>query len=172
MLLVRWIYQPTFGHLLYPRCNSRSRHIRRLRSHQMNITWWLPHQLSFEEPLSNKLEVISHGNSKSFVGNLQLVQKTMNNEDCHSHLVPMDPLLCKLSPYLCHTMQSIIIKDNRTIKCMGWIYSHLAHRYSHESGHTRCVIFLDTHFSDSLHYNWWQLLYNFVNKKTLYFTLP
>ncbi len=35
----------------------------------------------------------------------------MNKEDCYSHLVPIDPLLCKLSPYLHHKMQSIIIKD-------------------------------------------------------------
>jgi hypothetical protein len=35
----------------------------------------------------------------------------MNKEDRYSHLVPMDLLLCKLSPYLRHTMQSIIIKD-------------------------------------------------------------
>jgi hypothetical protein len=59
-----------------------------------------PAQLTFEEPLSNKLEFISHGNSKSFVENPQLVQKTMNKEDRYSHLIPMDPLLCKKSPYL------------------------------------------------------------------------
>ncbi len=34
-----------------------------------------PAQFTFEEPLSNKLEFISHGNSKSFVENPQLVQK-------------------------------------------------------------------------------------------------
>jgi hypothetical protein len=37
----------------------------------------------------------------------------MNKEDRYSHLVPMDPLLCKLSPYLRHTMQSIVIKDGK-----------------------------------------------------------
>jgi hypothetical protein len=37
----------------------------------------------------------------------------MNKEDRYSHLVPMDPLLCKLSPYLHHTMQSIVIKDGK-----------------------------------------------------------
>ena len=64
-----------------------------------------PAQLTFKEPSSNKLEFISHGNSKSFVEDPQLVQKIMNKEDRYSHLVPMYPLLCKLSPYLCHTMQ-------------------------------------------------------------------
>jgi hypothetical protein len=72
-----------------------------------------PAQLTFEKPLSNKLEFISCANSKSFVENPQLVQKTMNKEDLYSHLVPMDTLLCKLSPYLPHTMQSIIIKDGK-----------------------------------------------------------
>ncbi len=72
-----------------------------------------PAQLTFEEPSNNKLEFISHGNSKSFVKNPQLVQKTMNKEDCYYHLVPMDLLLCKLSPYLRHTMQSIVIKDSK-----------------------------------------------------------
>ncbi len=77
-----------------------------------------PIQLTFKEPLSNKLEFISHGNSKSFVENPQLVQNMMNNKNRFSHLVPMDPLLCQLSPYLPHTMQSIIIKvgkNNRIV---------------------------------------------------------
>ncbi len=72
-----------------------------------------PTKLNFKEPSNNKLEFISCGNLKSFVENPQVVQKTMNKEDLYSHLVPMDPLLCKLSPYLRHTMQSIAIKDGK-----------------------------------------------------------
>jgi hypothetical protein len=78
-----------------------------------------PAQLSFKEPLSNKLEFISRGNLKSFVENPQLVQKTMNKEDRYSHLFPMDPILCKLSPYVRHTMQSIVIKDGKN-NCIVW----------------------------------------------------
>jgi hypothetical protein len=79
-----------------------------------------PAQLTFEEPSSKKLEFISHGNSKSFVENPQLVQKTMNKEDRYSHLVQMDPLLCKSSLYLVrHTMQSIVIKDGKN-DCIVW----------------------------------------------------
>jgi hypothetical protein len=78
-----------------------------------------PAQLTFKEPSSNKLEFISCGNSKSFVENPQLLQKTINKEDCYSHLVLMDLLLCKLSPYLCHTMQSIVIKDGKN-NCIVW----------------------------------------------------
>jgi hypothetical protein len=43
----------------------------------------------------------------------------MNKEDHYSHLVPMDPLLCKLSPYLCHTMESIVIIDGKN-NCIVW----------------------------------------------------
>jgi hypothetical protein len=76
-------------------------------------------QLTFKKLSSNKLKFISYGNSKSFVENPQLVQKTLNKEDRYSHLVPMDPLLCKLSPYLHHTMQSIVIKDGMN-DCIVW----------------------------------------------------
>jgi hypothetical protein len=43
----------------------------------------------------------------------------MNKEDCYSHLVLMDLLLCKLSSCLHHTMQSIVIKD-RWNNCIVW----------------------------------------------------
>ena len=72
-----------------------------------------PAQLTFEGPLSIKLEFISRGNSKNFIANPKLVRKTMNKEDRYSHLVPMDPILCKFSPYLCHTTQSIVIKEGK-----------------------------------------------------------
>jgi hypothetical protein len=78
-----------------------------------------PAQLTFKEPLSNKLEFKPRGNLRSFVENPQLVQKTMNKEDRCSHLVPMDLLLCKLSPYLRHTTQSIVIKDGKN-NCIVW----------------------------------------------------
>ncbi len=43
----------------------------------------------------------------------------MKKEDCYSHLVPMDPLLCKLSPYLRHTTQSVVIKPGKN-DCIVW----------------------------------------------------
>ena len=72
-----------------------------------------PAQFTFDEPSSNKLELISRGNSKNFTSNHALVRKTVNKEDRYSHLVPMDPILCKLSPYLRHTTQSIVIKEGK-----------------------------------------------------------
>jgi hypothetical protein len=38
-------------------------------------------QLNFDQPLSNKIEMIKHGNSKSVNDNTNLVLKTMNMED-------------------------------------------------------------------------------------------
>jgi hypothetical protein len=78
-----------------------------------------PAELTFKEPSSNKLEFISCGNLESFVENPQLEQKTMNKEYRYSHLVPMDPLFCKLSPYLRQTTQSIAIKDGKN-NCIVW----------------------------------------------------
>ncbi len=72
-----------------------------------------PAQLTFEEPSNNKLEFISCGYSKNFIANPKLVRNTMNKEDRYSHLVPMDPILCKFSPYLHHTTQSIVIKEGK-----------------------------------------------------------
>ncbi len=42
----------------------------------------------------------------------------MHKEDYYSHLVPMDPILCKVSPYLRHITQSIVImkgKNNQIV---------------------------------------------------------
>jgi hypothetical protein len=46
-----------------------------------------PAELMFTEPLSNKLEMIRRGNSKSFDKHPELVKKAMNKEDRYSHLV-------------------------------------------------------------------------------------
>ena len=49
-----------------------------------------PAELTFKEPLSNKMVMISQGNSKKFNENLNIVKKTMNKEGRYSHVVPMD----------------------------------------------------------------------------------
>ncbi len=56
-----------------------------------------PAQLNFKEPLSNKIEMIERGNSKSFHNNIALVLKTMNKEDRYSHLIPLDEIMCHFS---------------------------------------------------------------------------
>jgi hypothetical protein len=70
-------------------------------------------QLNFEEPLSNKIEMIDQGNSKSFNANTALVLKTMNKEDQYSHLIPLDEIMCPFSPYCCHTTQTMVIKAGK-----------------------------------------------------------
>ena len=56
-----------------------------------------PVELKFTEPLSNKLEMIRRGNSRSFNDHPELVKKAMNKEDRYSHLVPIDVDICRVS---------------------------------------------------------------------------
>ncbi len=72
-----------------------------------------PAQLHFEEPLSNKIEMIDQDNSKSFNANTTLVLKTMNKEDRYSHLIPLDEIMCRFSPYCRHTTQTMVIKAEK-----------------------------------------------------------
>jgi hypothetical protein len=71
-------------------------------------------QLDFEEPLSNKIEMIECGNSKSFHNNTALVLKKMNKEDRYSHLISLDEIMCRFSPYCCHTNQTMMIKAGKS----------------------------------------------------------
>jgi hypothetical protein len=73
-----------------------------------------PAQLNFEEPLSNKIEMIERETSKSFNNNTALVLKTMNKEDRYSHLIPLDEIMCRFSPYFRHTTQTIVIKVGKS----------------------------------------------------------
>jgi hypothetical protein len=73
-----------------------------------------PAQLNFEEPLSNKIEMINQGNLKSFNPNTPLVLKTMNKkEGRYCHLIPLDEIMCCFSPYCCHTTQTTVIKAGK-----------------------------------------------------------
>jgi hypothetical protein len=72
-----------------------------------------PVELKFTEPLSNKLEMILCGNSKSFNDHPELIKKAMNKEDCYSHLVPIDVDICSVSAYLCHTIQTVVMKPGK-----------------------------------------------------------
>jgi hypothetical protein len=72
-----------------------------------------PAELTFNEPLSNKMEMISRGNSNSFNKNPEIVKMTINKLDMYSHVVPLDILIYLLSPYLRHTMQTMVLKENK-----------------------------------------------------------
>jgi len=72
-----------------------------------------PHKLQFEESFASKQVIMMRGNQKNFVDHPDIVRKTLNKEDRYSHLIPIDRILCLLSPYLRHTSQGIIIKDGK-----------------------------------------------------------
>ncbi len=59
------------------------------------------------------MEMISRGNSKSFNNNPEIVKKTINKEDRYSHIIYLDILICLLLPYLRHTTQTIVIKEDK-----------------------------------------------------------
>jgi len=69
-----------------------------------------PAELMFTEPLDNKLKMIRQGNSKCFNDNKDLVRKTMYKKDQYRHLVPIDEDICRTSAYLCHTIQTVVVK--------------------------------------------------------------
>jgi hypothetical protein len=73
-------------------------------------------QFDFEEPLSNKIEMIKCGNLKSFDDNINLVLKTMNKEDWYSHLILLDEIMCCFSPYCHHTTQIMVINSLTAIR--------------------------------------------------------
>jgi hypothetical protein len=41
----------------------------------------------------------------------------MNKDDRYSHVVPLDILICLLSPYLRHNMQTMVLKEGK-IPCL------------------------------------------------------
>jgi hypothetical protein len=59
------------------------------------------------------METISRGNSKRFNDNPEIVKKTMNKEDRYSHIVFLDIPICLLLPYLRHTTQTMVIKEDK-----------------------------------------------------------
>ncbi len=82
-------------------------HVRRILLHGC------PHKLQFTESIHSKHEMMERGNQKNFRDNPEIVRKTINKEDRYSHLVLMDPILCRLSPHLRHTSQGIILKEGK-----------------------------------------------------------
>ena len=72
-----------------------------------------PHKVQFEESFDSKLTMMERGNQKNFLDNPEIVRKTLNKEDRYSHLIPMDRILCLLSPYARHTSQGIILKEGK-----------------------------------------------------------
>jgi hypothetical protein len=77
------------------------------------LTQGCPSLFHFDEELGNKLTMLNRGNSKSFSENSDLVAKTMNKEDRYSHVVPMNNMIVRFSPYCRHTTQTLVIKAGK-----------------------------------------------------------
>ncbi len=80
---------------LYSQVNDFQRTLKAIRDHSspedlthIKCVHLAEPKLTFKEPLINKIEIISQGNSKSFNKNPVIIQKTMNTEDRYSHVVP------------------------------------------------------------------------------------
>ena len=57
--------------------------------------------------------MIQRGNSKSFNNHPELVKKAMYKEDRYSHLVPIDVDIFRVSAYLHHTIQAVVMKPGK-----------------------------------------------------------
>jgi hypothetical protein len=64
-------------------------------------------KLVLEEESSNKLSVIKKGNQQTPLAHLEVAAKTMNKEECYSHLITLRYWVVYFSPYLCCTPQGM-----------------------------------------------------------------
>ena len=82
-------------------------HIKRI------LTQGCPAKLQLTESYHSKLRMMRRGNQKHFDENPELVKKTVNKEDKHSHLIPVRPWCCQFSPYLRHNVQGLVMKEGK-----------------------------------------------------------
>ena len=67
-----------------------------------------PANLKWEEPAKNKEVFILRGNNSSADKNVEIVKKTMNDEERKSHVHPFPHLMVRASPLERCTTQTII----------------------------------------------------------------
>jgi hypothetical protein len=60
-----------------------------------------------------KAAIIKKGNQATFKMYPEIVRKTMNKEDKHSHLLPVKLWVLHFSPYCCHTAQGMSVKPGK-----------------------------------------------------------
>ena len=72
-----------------------------------------PSELVLSKSSESKLSMMRRGNQKSFVKYPDIVTKTINKEDRYSHILPMHEMICKLSPYVRHTSQGMVVKEGK-----------------------------------------------------------
>lgn len=72
-----------------------------------------PSELVLFESSESKLAMIRRGNQKSFAEYPDIVTRTINKEERYSHILPMNEIICKLSPYVRHTSQGMVVKEGK-----------------------------------------------------------
>jgi hypothetical protein len=72
-----------------------------------------PSLVQWDEPSSNKFDLLRRGNQKSFDENVAIVDKTLNKEDKHSHLVSLQDWVVYFSPFCRHTSQGMVVKEGK-----------------------------------------------------------
>jgi hypothetical protein len=77
------------------------------------LTNGCPSHIDFEEASDMKSFIIEKGNQATFKMYLEMITKTMNKEDRHSHLLPVKLWVLYLSPWCRHTAQGILIKPGK-----------------------------------------------------------
>jgi hypothetical protein len=87
--------------------DSDLRHVKRI------LLQGCPSKLVLSESSESKLSMIQRGNQKSFVEYPDIVTKTINKEERYSHILPKHEMICKLSPYVRHTSQGMVVKEGK-----------------------------------------------------------
>ena len=82
-------------------------HIKRI------LTQGCPSRLNFEETSDMKASIIKKGNQVTFRMHPEIVTKTMNKEDRHSHVLPVKLWVLHFSPWCRHTAQGMLIKPGK-----------------------------------------------------------
>ena len=82
-------------------------HIKRI------LTQGCPSHLVLSEPTKMKREIIAKGNQHTFSMYPELVALTMNKEEKHSHIIPLNPWVLHFSPFCRSTPQAIQVKSGK-----------------------------------------------------------
>jgi hypothetical protein len=77
------------------------------------LTQGCPSRLNFEETSDMKASMIQKGNQATFKMHPEIVTKTMNKEEKHSHLLSVKLWVLHFSPWCCHTAQGMLIKPGK-----------------------------------------------------------
>jgi hypothetical protein len=76
-----------------------------------------------------KAYIIKKGNQATFKMYPDIMTKTMNKEDRHSHLLPVKLWVLHFSPWCCHTAQEMLVKPGKN-PCI--IFDASTKMYPHE----------------------------------------